>query len=164
MWCRKPPPAPPAETRRWTAPTLHRLSTTESKSKESFYKTKKIFFFFTTDVRSTTTYLGRPSNIGHKYWLHHFSRALHQVLSDWRGLLTQTGWGEIRAIVGNHLKTDLFNYCQNYFTLDFCRCDHETLTEGVICGGWGGEAVSGGAGWEGSVDAHGESELVGLLK
>lgn len=35
------------------------------------------------------------------------------------------------------------------------------LTEGVICGAWGGEAVSGGSEWDGG---DGELGLAGLLK
>lgn len=49
-------------------------------------------------------YLGCPSNIWHKYWFNHFSRALYQVLTHWRAFLTQAGCGEIRPIVGNHLE------------------------------------------------------------
>lgn len=37
------------------------------------------------------------------------------------------------------------------------------LTEGVICGGLGGDAVSGGTGCEGTDDEPGASELAGLL-
>lgn len=37
------------------------------------------------------------------------------------------------------------------------------LTEGVICGGLGGDAVSGGTGCEGADDEPGASELTGLL-
>lgn len=37
------------------------------------------------------------------------------------------------------------------------------LTEGVICGGLGGDAVSGGSGCTGTDDELGGSELAGLL-
>lgn len=52
----------------------------------------------------TDSYLWRPSNIGHKYGLDNFSCALCQVLSHWGAFLTHAGWGEIRAVVGDHLE------------------------------------------------------------
>ena len=59
-------------------------------------------------VHSLIDYLGCPSNIGHKYRLDHLSRALSQILSHWRAFLTQTGRGEIGAIVGDHLGINVY--------------------------------------------------------
>lgn len=121
------------------------------------------------DYWVTPKYLRCPSNIGHKYRLNNFPCTLYQVPSHWGAFLTQTGRGEIRAIEGYHLERFFFHKLKtNIIIVQLLKplnqvqgC--ETLTEGVICGAWGGEAVSGGTGSEGRDDEHGEFGLAGLL-